>query len=76
FVYTILGERFEECDLVNDIFTRLKINQKEIGGFSNFIYDLLKGNNELAKKFLAEKCYVDLVYFYNGYGFGPEKIKT
>lgn len=76
FVYTILGERFEECDLVNDIFTRLKINQKEIGGFSNFIYDLLKGNNELAKKFLAEKCYVDLVYFYNGYAFGPEKIKT
>lgn len=76
FVYTILGERFEECDLVNDIFTRLKINQKEIGGFSNFIYDLLKGNYELAKKFLADKCYVDLVYFYNGYACGPEKIKT
>ena len=42
FVYTILGERFEECDLVNDIFTRLKIGQKEIYGFSNFIYDVLK----------------------------------
>ena len=75
FVYTILGERFEECDLVNDIFTRLKIGQKEIYGFSNFIYDLLKGNYKLAKNFLADKCYVDLVYFYNGYAFGHEKIK-
>ncbi|HDR6309416.1 TPA: dynamin family protein [Bacillus cereus] len=76
FVYTIFGQRFEERNLVNDIFTRLKIDQKEVFSVSNFIYDVLKGNYEVAKNFLADKCYVDLVYFYNGYVFGYEKIKT
>lgn len=77
FIYTILGEKSEDRDFANDIFTRLKIDQQKIRDFSIFFFNLLKGNYELAKEFLTDKCYVDLIYFYNGYVFGiePEKLK-